>query len=293
MKKEKDEKEIFNKLNCYLNFYKGDKYEEYICEYLSKQPNNKAWLWKDVPVIELKNAKLITEEQFKKLDTTEINTISDYGIDIVVKNNNKYIFVQCKNFSKCVYEYSLYTFLNLMKKYKDTQGIIFYTTKISIKLQMKLMNSKNIKIMHMPFSNERQYVNQCNSVKIKLLKNITNGSIKVNDKKKDFNIEREIERVLKKKIKKEVENEILENEKRTITYDKNIIAGENKKTYYIQEIEIFINQNNKFPSINKNNYYESKLRHFVDTELVNSNFKLWNEFIDRYRIITEKHTEPI
>jgi len=145
----------------------------------------------------------------------------------------------------------------------------------------------------MPFSNERQYVNQCNSVKIKLLKNITNGSIKVNDKKKDFNIEREIERVLKTKIKKEVENEILENEKRTITYDKNIIAGENKKTYYIQEIEIFINQNNKFPSINKNNYYESKLRNFIDTELVNSNFKLWNEFIDRYKIITEKHTEQI
>ena len=149
-----DGKINYNYLNNYLNEYvttykmkKGKLYEYYILNYLLNK-NKKCWLWKNIPLIELLNSNIITYAQYinyGKYKYKNNNPVLDIGADILLKENNNYIFIQCKNHFQSISHHDLSAFYMLMTIHSDKKGIVYYTSSLNRTLSIYATRSKNIR----------------------------------------------------------------------------------------------------------------------------------------------------
>lgn len=147
-----------------MNKLKGDAYEHFVCDYLNKN-GSIAYLWKDVPPKLLVDANLydsidiirknkIVLKNNPSLDECE-NLFMDVGIDILQIKDGKFIFVQCK----CGYEkhgvgiHDLNGFFMQLVCNPDANGAIYYTDKISNKVEHVIKRAHNLKIesVQIPF----------------------------------------------------------------------------------------------------------------------------------------------
>lgn len=107
------------------NKIKGDKYEEYICNYLNSFKNKIAYLWRDVPEQLLFEANLITDynqHRLKRKNNDKINPLQDIGIDIVFIKNHEFYFVQCKDYTNTIPVSDLAGFFMVMKQWENFIG---------------------------------------------------------------------------------------------------------------------------------------------------------------------------
>lgn len=127
-----------------MNQLKGDKYENFIKIYLENDVD-KTWLWKDIPEFILKESGLLGDWNKHRLVRKEIkiNNIPDLGADILLKKNNKYILVQCKNFDAKNYVniHHLGGFYSMIAHYQ-MDGIVYYTSKLSPNIKILKPNDK-------------------------------------------------------------------------------------------------------------------------------------------------------
>ncbi len=137
------------------NKIKGDNYEEYTKLYLL-QNNELVFKWNDIPMkyfIEANFYKFYSDKlKFKRSIKDEKHNIQDTGCDILYfnKNDNKWIIVQCKNYSNTVYINDLAGFVLLVCNIK-LNGELYYTSKLSSNIT--LYNSDTIKYIKLLFNN--------------------------------------------------------------------------------------------------------------------------------------------
>ena len=126
---------------------KGYDYEVYIKKFLLEEnPQNKVWLWSDIPEFELKKADFLGSwNQFRLIrKENKINNLRDTGCDILIKDNNdKFIVVQCKNYApkNSVTIPHLAGFFYMIAMYGN-EGIVYYTSKLSCNLEELKPNPK-------------------------------------------------------------------------------------------------------------------------------------------------------
>ena len=120
------------------NQEKGLQYEIFIKNYLEENLQNQAWLWKDIPEFNLKNAGLLDDWNLHRYVRKEnkINSLPDLGTDILLKSNNEYILIQCKNYASKNYVTisDLAGFYSMIAHFKKN-GILYYTSKLSHNLK--------------------------------------------------------------------------------------------------------------------------------------------------------------
>jgi hypothetical protein len=139
----------------------GDLYENYILNYLIEEKKYKAWLWNDIPKDEFIEAKILNINDYNKYienarkrnkNKEKNNPLQDVGIDILAKNNNEYIFVQCKNnISPLTYSSNLTGFFMFLSYHIDKKGILFFTSKLNSNIEKYLVNNERIKFILKPF----------------------------------------------------------------------------------------------------------------------------------------------
>ena len=118
-----------------MNAQKGFEYEIFIKIYLNKAEGNIAWLWSDIPEAELRKCSILgdwNEYRFNRKMLKKENCLIDTGCDILLKSNNKYYIVQCKNYDQKNYVTikDLAGFFMMSKLY-NLDGIVYYTSKLS------------------------------------------------------------------------------------------------------------------------------------------------------------------
>lgn len=90
-----------------MNKIKGDNYENYILNYLIEfEKYGQAWLWKNLP------EKILFQENIIQDYLSYSQVRNDIGIDIVAFKDNKYKYIQCKNYNDtiCVKDLAGYYF---------------------------------------------------------------------------------------------------------------------------------------------------------------------------------------
>ena len=139
-----------------MNKIKGDLYEKFILDYLRDKSdcNGKyVWLWSDIPVKYIINCGFITDlnkYRIASLQSDDINPYRDVGVDILQRKDNKYIFVQCKNYTGTIHVKDLSGFYMVMSNYINNEGHVYYTSKLSINIKENACN-KMIKYFREPF----------------------------------------------------------------------------------------------------------------------------------------------
>lgn len=212
-----------NVLEAKLKKFSGDTYEKYVLNHLIEQ-KKEAYLWLEIPLNILLEARLISDKDYNNQLKKEKRTYSDEGIDILIKEDNKFIYVQCKNHRKNICTSNLFSYHKLMdivKDITDIKGIVYSGSKIG----KKLLKRSNVEYIHLEYNNI-EYENY----KKEAIYNIWNNQ----------NIIQEI---------KNKYNKILI--KINIIDDPNLY-GENKWEYYIQELESYIDTYKKLPNDNQN-----------------------------------------
>ena len=109
-----------------------------------------AWLWQDIPENELLNAKIINSCEQQRLKrkqhkSKKNNPLQDLGIDVLGKNDDKYLVVQAKNYAK---QSVTMAKLNGFFKYSSMPALnnhhfrVFYTSKLSRSLYSDILDNK-------------------------------------------------------------------------------------------------------------------------------------------------------
>ena len=152
------------------NKIKGDEYELFIRNNIINNLNKQAYLWKDIPEKILIDTKLIhshNENRLKRKILIE-NPLIDVGIDIlqINDNDNDYTMIQCKNgYNKGLRIEDLAGFYMMMANHYHNNGVVYYTSKLSIhikenainpkiqyiKLPLEIINVKDIKTILKPY----------------------------------------------------------------------------------------------------------------------------------------------
>jgi superfamily II DNA or RNA helicase len=123
----------------------GTKYEYYVLEYIRKD-YEKVWHWKDFPEKLMYELNLIKDyEKFKKYR-------ADIGADLVAFKDNKYYFIQCKNFNKEKIFIDTLAGFYFMLYENNLNGILYYSGVLSERL-LDLSTGK-IPFINLPFNNE-------------------------------------------------------------------------------------------------------------------------------------------
>lgn len=115
---------------------KGTIYENFINNLLNKE--NISWKWKDIPEYDLRNAEILGDWNEYRYNRKLLrigenkNNMIDLGCDILLKKNNKYYIVQCKNYQANNYVTvdQLAGFFMMCHIY-NLPGILYYTSKLS------------------------------------------------------------------------------------------------------------------------------------------------------------------
>ena len=126
-----------------MNQIKGDQYETFIKIFLEND-SKKTWLWKDIPENELKKSSILgdwNEHRLVRKDN-KINSIPDLGCDILMKDNEDYILIQCKNFdlTNNVTIHHLAGFYAMISHY-NMRGIVYYSSKLSPNIKLLKPNN--------------------------------------------------------------------------------------------------------------------------------------------------------
>ena len=138
---------------------KGTLYEIFIKNLLNKDINNEVWLWKDIPEKHLRKASILGDWNEYRLNRKEIknseNELIDTGCDILLKINEKYYIIQCKNYDtqNSVKIPELGGFYMMISHY-DIDGILYYTSKLSSNIKCQKSNPK-IKYIRKPIEDEK------------------------------------------------------------------------------------------------------------------------------------------
>jgi hypothetical protein len=257
IKQFKDELEIKrnNVLEARLLKFLGDTYEKYVLNHIKEQ-NKEAYLWLEIPLNILVEAKLISDKDYNNQLKKEKRTYTDEGIDILIKEDNKFIYVQCKNHKKNICTSSLKSYhalMDIVKDVKDIKGIVYSGSKIS----KGLVRRSNVEYIQLEFNNNIEYENY----KKEAIYNIWNNQNIIQEIKNKYN------RIL---IKYNMIN------------DPNLY-GDNKWEYYRQEIELYIETNKRLPNDNQE---LMKFINFQQQHCNKDNYNKkheWTIFIDKYK----------
>ena len=140
---------INNYLNILLEMNKlyahkvGFTYEYFVLDQIKKD-FDKVWHWKDFP------EKLMYENNLIKDYDIFTKYRYDIGADLVAVKDNKYYFIQCKNYSDTILMENLAGFYFLLYEYNLT-GILYYNGKLSQRVFD--LSTNKIKFINMPFNN--------------------------------------------------------------------------------------------------------------------------------------------
>lgn len=168
-----------NTTNMTSNNIKGTSYEYYIHDLLNLPTENKAWLWKFVPETNLRESGILgnwNEFRLLKKAYKEENPFIDIGIDILLKKDNDYFIVQCKNYNTNNYVTidKLAGFYHSIVHYQ-LKGMVYYTSKLSTNL-LNAKPNNNIEFIKETFKDETEYTNNLllNKEFVASEKNMTN-----------------------------------------------------------------------------------------------------------------------
>ena len=131
--------------NCTYQQKVGFTYEYYVLDKI-KNEYDKIWHWRDFP------EKLLYDNNVIKDYTTFCKYRYDMGADLVAFKDNKYYFIQCKNFKDnpiCINDLGGFYFL--LHEY-GLNGILYYNGRLSQRL-IELSTNK-IGFVNMTFNNE-------------------------------------------------------------------------------------------------------------------------------------------
>ena len=136
------------------NKEKGKNYEIQVRDYIRTILKKPAYLWDDTPETLLIKVGIIgshNENRLKRKENKE-NPLQDTGVDIIqVENENICSFVQCKNGYKSGVTYDdLAGFLMWMMSFENTNGYVYYTSKLSTHIQ-SLPKNKRIEYIKLPY----------------------------------------------------------------------------------------------------------------------------------------------
>jgi superfamily II DNA or RNA helicase len=121
----------------------GFAYEYFVLEKIRKD-YDKVWHWKDFPEKLMYENNLINNyEIFSKYRY-------DIGADLVAYKDNKYYFIQCKNYNDTILMENLAGFYFLLYEY-NLSGILYYNGKLSQRV-LDLTTNK-IQFINLPFNN--------------------------------------------------------------------------------------------------------------------------------------------
>jgi phage anti-repressor protein len=135
----------------------GTAYEYYVLEQI-KNDYEKVWHWKDFPEKLMYENNLINNyEIYKKYRY-------DIGADLVAFKDNKYYFIQCKNYNDTILMENLAGFYFLLYEYNLT-GVLYYNGKLSQRV-LDLSTNK-IQFINLPFNNLT--IDIINNIKIPLI----------------------------------------------------------------------------------------------------------------------------
>jgi len=121
----------------------GFAYEYFVLEQI-KNDYDKVWHWRDFP------EKLMYENNLIKDYDTFCKYRYDIGADLVGFKDNKYYFIQCKNFNDTILMENLAGFYFLLYEYNLT-GVLYYNGKLSQRV-LDLTTNK-IQFINLPFNN--------------------------------------------------------------------------------------------------------------------------------------------
>jgi len=251
---------------------KGNTYEEYVKNYIIDNERIECWLWKDIPKDILLDSKLVSNESYDQIleaiksnsvkdisyykyvyKKDHINPYFDFGVDILAKKSNEYIFIQCKN-TKYLSTCNLKSFYNVMNKYSNDKGRIYYSGICIIKNKLTNVNYINLNL-------------DPSNIKDKIISDINTDSKLLTKIKNEY---------IQKKYK--------ENMNKYIEYRKNINEsiceyGYAKWTYLLNELNDYIVLNKQLPENNNKiiykfvNYNNNNVHEFTSE---------WNEFKEQY-----------
>ena len=121
----------------------GFTYEYFVLDQI-KNDYDKVWHWKDFP------EKLMYDNNLIKDYDTFCKYRYDIGADLVALKNDKYYFIQCKNYNDTILMENLAGFYFLLYEYNLT-GILYYNGKLSQRV-LELSTNK-IQFINLPFNN--------------------------------------------------------------------------------------------------------------------------------------------
>jgi predicted helicase len=138
---------------------KGTLYEIFIKKSLNEDKNNEVWLWKDIPEKHLRKTSILGDWNEYRLNRKELkkseNELIDTGCDLLLKINEKYYIIQCKNYDtqNSVKIPELGGFFMMALLY-DLDGILYYTSKLSSNIKCQKQNPK-IQYIRKPIEDEK------------------------------------------------------------------------------------------------------------------------------------------
>ena len=121
----------------------GFTYEYFVLEQIRKD-YDKIWHWKDFP------EKLMYDNNLIKNYNIFCKYRYDIGADLVAFKDNKYYFIQCKNYNDTILMENLAGFYFLLYEY-NLNGILYYNGKLSQRI-IDLSTNK-IQFINLPFNN--------------------------------------------------------------------------------------------------------------------------------------------
>jgi len=256
----------------------GDIYEIYILNYLIEEKKYKAWLWNDIPKEVFIQANLLNEDDYKTYVTEarkknkngkKENPLQDIGIDILAKDTeDKFIFVQCKNFASAFcFSTNLTGFYMFLAYHIDKKGILFHTGGLNVNIQKYIRNDDRIKYILKPFD-LIEHRKICKN--IPNLDNIINNKIKKTLPKDDILWNNNLEKL---------QNYInLNNKLPSVknTYDETILHK-----WYSKQQKLYESYDYK---------WTDKWKEFLNKNKLQSNFDKYNTNIDS--ILTKYKNDP-
>ena len=121
----------------------GFTYEYYVLDQIKKD-YDKVWHWRDFP------EKLMYENNLIKDYDIFCKYRYDIGADLVAFKDNKYYFIQCKNYDDTILMENLAGFYFLLFEYNLT-GILYYNGTLS--QRVKDLSTNKIQFINLPFNN--------------------------------------------------------------------------------------------------------------------------------------------
>ena len=140
---------------------KGYLYEVQIKNHINVNLNKKAYLWNETPEDLLIKYKIIDSHNQARIIRKEnkLNPLRDTGVDIVmIDNNNKISFVQCKNgYEKGIIFNDLAGISLWTLTHYDliSKSYIYYTNKLSNNITL-LPTTEKLEFIKMPFALEKK-----------------------------------------------------------------------------------------------------------------------------------------